>query len=115
VPALAGKDLGDAQAALRGGRLSFGHAVYRWSDKVGKGLVLRPDPATGTSLRRGAAVDLVVSKGPKPIKVRDYTGKDGGDATKALQKLHFEVTTTEENSDSVDKGDVISQSPHSGR
>jgi serine/threonine-protein kinase len=114
VPALAGKSLDDARAALRADRLSVGNALYRWSDKVAKGLVLRPDPATGTSLRRGAAVDLLVSSGPKPIKVRDYTGKDAARATKALQKVHFEVTTTQENSDSVDKGDVISQSPDSG-
>jgi beta-lactam-binding protein with PASTA domain/serine/threonine protein kinase len=114
VPAVAGKSLDDAQASLQGARLSLRHAVYRWSDEVAKGLVLRPDPTTGTSLRRGAAVDLLVSKGPKPIKVRDYTGKDAAHATKALQKLHFQVTTTQENSDTVDKGDVVSQSPDSG-
>jgi beta-lactam-binding protein with PASTA domain len=114
VPALSGKSLDDARAALRSGRLSLGTAAYRWSDTVAKGLVVASDPAPGTRLRRGAAVDLVVSKGPKPVKVADYTGKDAAKARKALDKLHLRVSATEENSDTVDKGEVIAQSPASG-
>jgi serine/threonine-protein kinase len=115
VPALRGTDLDAAQSALQDAGLSFGDATYTFSEKVAKGVVLAADPKPGTELKRRAAVDLVVSKGPRPITVRDHTGEDADAATKALEKRGFEVDRgTEENSDSVAKGDVISQSPSSG-
>ncbi|QWZ10536.1 Stk1 family PASTA domain-containing Ser/Thr kinase [Nocardioides panacis] len=115
VPALRGTDLDSAQAALQDAGLGFGDATYRFSEKVAKGVVLAADPKPGTELKRDAAVDLVVSKGPQPVKVRDYTGEDADAATKALEKRGFEVDRgTEENSDSVAKGDVITQNPSSG-
>ena len=115
VPALRGMSLDAAQAELESSSLTYGDASYRFSDKVARGVVLASDPKPGTNLKRSAAVDLVVSKGQRPIKVVDYTGRDADTATRALTKLGFEVDrTAEENSDSVAKGDVISQSPDSG-
>ena len=116
VPALRGMSLDAAQAELESSSLTYGDAAYRFSDKVARGVVLASDPKPGTNLKRGAAVDLVVSKGQRPIKVVDYTGRDADTATKALTKLGFEVDrTAEENSDSVAKGDVISQTPTAAR
>jgi beta-lactam-binding protein with PASTA domain/serine/threonine protein kinase len=114
VPPLRGMSVDQAQAALQDAGLSYGESTARFSDRVAEGIVLAADPQPGTSLKRGAAVDLVVSKGPKPIKVPDFTGKDAGVATKAFEKRDLEVTTSTENSDTVDKGDVISQTPRSG-
>jgi beta-lactam-binding protein with PASTA domain len=57
----------------------------------------------------------VVSKGPHPVKVPDLTGKDAGEATKALRTLKLQVDTSQVNSDTVAKGDVVSQSPSTGR
>ena len=115
VPALRGMSLDAAQAALDKSALAYGDAAYRFSETVAKGVVLASDPKPGVELKRGAAVDLVVSKGQRPIKVTDYTGKDADAATKALRKLGFEVDrTSEENSDTVPKGDVIAQNPDHG-
>ncbi len=115
VPQVAGKPLDQAQAALRRAHLGFGDASYAWSGQVDKGRVLSADPAVGTSLRRGTAVDLRVSKGPRPVPVPDWTGKDAGDATRALHRLRLHVDTAQENSDTVARGDVVRQSPSSGR
>jgi serine/threonine-protein kinase len=115
VPALRGTGLDAAQAQLDQASLTFGDATYRYSETVAKGVVLASDPKPGTDLKRGAAVDLVVSKGQRPVKVPDYTGKSADSATTALEKLGFEVDRrAEENSDTVDKDDVISQTPSSG-
>jgi serine/threonine-protein kinase len=115
VPALRGTDLDAAQASLQDAGLTFGDATYKFSEKLAKGVVLAADPKPGTDLKRDAAVDLVVSKGPQPVKVRDYTGEDVDAATRGLEKRGFEVDRgTEENSDSVAKGNVISQTPSSG-
>ncbi len=114
VPRLAGRSLDDAQQLLLDARLGFGDAVERFSAQVPEGQVVASDPVAGTALRRDAAVDLVVSKGPRPIKVADWTGKDADEARAALDRRGFEVEVTEENSDSVEAGAVISQSPDSG-
>ncbi len=72
------------------------------------------DPTPGTPLRRNTAVDVIVSRGPRPIKIPDFTGKAVAPATKALDRLGFKVETDEVNSDTVPKGRVVSQSPDSG-
>ncbi len=43
--------------------------VQRYDEKVPKGRVVTSDPVPGTSLRRDTAVDIVVSKGPRPIAI----------------------------------------------
>jgi beta-lactam-binding protein with PASTA domain len=114
VPALRGRSLDAAQAALQDADLAFGEATYRFSEKVARGAVLAADPKPGTALRRGSAVDLVVSRGPRPVKVQDFTGEDAEEAERVLGKAGFEVEPSEENSDSVPKGEVISQTPSTG-
>ena len=115
VPALRGMDLDAAQDALQQQGLTFGDATYKYSEKVAKDVVLFSDPKPTTELKRGAAVDLVVSKGPKPIDVPDVTGKAADAATRQLRKLGLEVDRDrEENSETVAKGDVISQDPRTG-
>jgi serine/threonine-protein kinase len=115
VPALRGMDLDAAQDALQQQGLTFGDATYKYSEKVAKDVVLFSDPKPPTELKRGAAVDLVVSKGPKPIDVPDVTGKDADAATRQLRKLGLQVDRDqEENSETVAEGDVISQDPRTG-
>jgi serine/threonine-protein kinase len=114
VPDVHNKSLDDAQLALDDAKLEYGDAVKRYDEKIAKGRVITTDPAPGTALRRNTAVDVVVSKGPRPIKIPDFTGKVAASAEKALDKRGFKVDTTDVNSDTVPKGRVISQSPDSG-
>ncbi len=114
VPALRGMSLDAAQDALREGGLEFGRATYAFSPKIARGVVLAADPKPGTSLRPDTAVDLVVSQGPRPIKVTDHTGKAADVAERALAKAGFDVDVAEEHDDTVAKGTVISQNPRTG-
>jgi serine/threonine-protein kinase len=114
VPAVRGMSLDAAQQALQRSRLTYGHATYRYDPRVAKGTVLAADPKPGTELKRGTAVDLVVSRGPRPIALRDFTGQDADAAQRWLKARGFQVDRSEENSDSVVEGDVISQSPDHG-
>ena len=59
----------EAQDAGPATNLAFGKAIESWSETVPKGIVIASDPKAGTTLRPGAIVDLVVSKGPQPIPV----------------------------------------------
>jgi serine/threonine-protein kinase len=114
VPDVRGKGLDEAQAMLQQASLAFGQKVDRYSEKVPADQVITTDPAPGTQLRRGTAVNVVVSRGPKPIDIPDWTGRNGDKAQAALGRLGFDVKRSDEFSDTVAAGKVISQSPSSG-
>jgi serine/threonine-protein kinase len=114
VPRLRGLGEDRAQDELAAAHLEFGESVERWSASVPEGSVLGSDPQPGTSLRPGSVVDLVVSAGPRPITVEDWTGEDAGRARRALSGKGLEVDRTTEFSGTVPEGVVISQSPTSG-
>ena len=115
VPALAGMTEDQAQDALEQGNLSFGESREKFSDTVPAGQVIRSTPKPATVLKPDASVDLVISKGRRPIEVRDWTGEDAERATAALEKRKLVVDVTgEEYSDTVAEGDVISQEPTTG-
>ena len=114
VPRTDGISEDEAQDALLEANLAFGKAIGRWSETVEAGTVLRSDPPAGQTLRPGTVVDLYVSKGRKPLTVTDWTGENFVEARTALQRKGFEVSSTEEYSDTVAQGDVISQSPDKG-
>ena len=115
MPPLEGQTEDQAQDALAATNLVFGKSVGRWSETVPEGQVIRTSPKAGTTLKPGAAVDLVLSRGRKPITVKDWTGKDFDDAQAALEKRGLAVSVAgEEHSDTVAEGDVISQDPPTG-
>ncbi len=115
VPKVRGMSEDDAQDALAGSNLEFGESVGRYSGTLKEGTVLGSDPAAGTSLRPGTVVDLVVSEGPKPIKLRDWTGKDAEAAQAWFEKRNLVVERDDPQfSDTVPEGSVVSQTPASG-
>ena len=115
VPKTRGLTEDQAQDAITGTHLSFGETIGRWSATVPEVTILGSNPKAGTTLRPGAAVDLFVSRGPRPIHVRDWTGKEADRAEKALTAQGLEVDrSTEEFSDTVAEGRVISQTPTNG-
>jgi eukaryotic-like serine/threonine-protein kinase len=114
VPDVRGKTLDQAQAMLDSASLAFGRAIEKYSEKVPTGQVITTDPAPSTPLRRGAAVNVVVSKGQRPITIPDWTGKSGDKAVAALTKLGFDVQRDDQFNDTVPLGRVVSQNPSSG-
>ncbi len=114
VPTLRGSSLTKAEEALTERNLLLGDVTRRFNERVAKGVVLAADPQTGTELRRDAPVDLVVSRGPKPIEITDFTGKSAEKATSRLREQGLVVDSSEQNSDTVPEGKVISQSPDDG-
>ena len=115
VPALRGMTEEQARAALEEDNLEVGDIVRRWNERVDEGVVLRSDPKPLTELRPGSTVDLVVSRGPKPIEVKDFTGKEADKAQEWFDEQGLEVRVTEEHSDDVKEGRVITQSPAEGK
>ena len=86
VPRLAGMTEDEAQDALAETNLEFGETVGRWSETVPEGQVVRSTPKAGTTLKPGATVDLVLSRGRKPLAIKDWTGKSFASAQEALER-----------------------------
>ncbi|RNL65025.1 Stk1 family PASTA domain-containing Ser/Thr kinase [Nocardioides marmoriginsengisoli] len=114
VPSTKGKTLDQVQTLIKDANLTVGTITQKYHETVPEGRVIGTTPAAGEMLKRDAAVDIVVSKGAKPIAIPDQTGKPAKAAEKALKKLGFKVTLSEDFSDTVKAGRVISQTPTSG-
>lgn len=115
VPKLVGTKASGATAALARLNLGLGKTTEDWSETVPAGVVVSQAPEAGTSVKRGAAVALVVSKGRQPITVPVVTGKDREAAEAAIKKAGLKVKRAEDvNSDTVPAGGVVSQSPAKG-
>jgi serine/threonine-protein kinase len=116
IPSLKGRTLDEATTVLDKLHLKTGDLSTAYDEKVDKGKVIKSaDFGVGTLVKRNTVVDLVVSKGRKPIDIPNYTGKRESEAKAGLEKAGFEVAVTHGYSDDVDKGRVISQSPNSGK
>jgi len=114
LPYLRGRSKDEARDALEQVRLVLGDTRKRFHASVRPGDVLASTPKPGTELKPGTTVDVVLSKGPKPVRVPDFTGKDAGRAEAALTRRGFAVEATQKNDDEVPEGDVIAQVPASG-
>ena len=115
VPALEGLTEGEARDALEQVSLEVGRVKEKFSETVESGRVIRHDPGEGRQLRPGSAVDLVVSKGRKPINVGDWVGEDADRAQAVLERKGLVVDRAQEQfDDTVPEGAVIAQTPQSG-
>ena len=115
VPGLVGKDLAGAKAALRAaGLMDAPGPAQAFSNTVATGQVISSDPASGTRLRPGTAVRLVLSKGKQPIPVPHVVGQQQDKAVQALRAQGFQVSVAQVFSDTVAKDLVLDQSPASG-
>jgi serine/threonine-protein kinase len=114
VPRLRGKELTAVEGILEERNLVLGEVTRVFHESVEKGVVLSSTPGAGTELQRGSVVAVTVSRGREPLELRDFTGKDADRAQAWLTETGFEVELTEENSDGVPKGRVISQDPAEG-
>jgi len=114
VPSLRGQTRASAERTLAAARLTVGTVGTAYDEQVADGQVISSDPKAGTSLRRGATVDLVVSKGRRPVTVADWTGKRASDAVRALEAQGLKVQSGPEFSTTVAAGSVVSQKPKGG-
>ena len=115
VPPVVGMTLAEATTRIQSVNLKVGKVSKAYDEKVPEGQVVTAKPGPGASLKKSTAVALTVSRGRHPIDVPDLTGKDATRAARQLSDLGLKVDATQQqNSDTVAKGAVISQSPRDG-
>ena len=87
------------------------------SDSVEKGNVISQNPLGATTAAKGSDVTVVISSGMsvETMEMPDLTGKTEEEAKVVIEEEGLTVgTVSEEDSDTVEKGKVISQSPAAG-
>ncbi|MCD8110905.1 MAG: Stk1 family PASTA domain-containing Ser/Thr kinase [Clostridiales bacterium] len=88
---------------------------FQYDSTVEAGKVISQSPKSGSTATEGDTVTIYVSQGTETTKVPNVMGQSQADATTALGDAGLNVgTVTEEYSDTVSEGLVISQSVSSG-
>ena len=90
LPDLTGQLEGAASAELVGLGL-VARVVERRHDPAPEGTVIATNPTPGTTLRRGAEVELTISDGPEPVEVPDVEGLRESEAVRTLEAAGFTV------------------------
>ena len=114
MPTVVGLSRSAAESAVQRANLALGKVTEKHSEMVPSGIVLSASKKPGTSLKRNAPVDLVISKGPAPIRIEDYVGRRVTAAERSFRKSGFAVVIRTAHSDGVAKGLVLKQEPASG-
>ena len=114
VPKLTGLTVDEANAALTEAKLAPGTTTDEYDPIIAVGKVVSSNPPEGEQLKPGTVVDLVVSKGPKPVKIPNLAGTPADEAKAQLEAEGLVVTTSEDFSTTYSEGQVISSTPGKG-
>ncbi|WP_239254373.1 Stk1 family PASTA domain-containing Ser/Thr kinase [Listeria ilorinensis] len=86
-----------------------------YSSTISEGMIISQDPSAGDEVvAKDTVVTLTVSKGTEPITVKDLSGYNERALEDYSSSTGLVINKTEENSDTVEKGQVIRQSPSAG-
>lgn len=114
VPYVVGKKRAEAVAELEKRGLKA-EIHEEFSSRSQPGMVYKIVPDGGVELRVGKSVTLFVSRGSEPVTVPDVVGKKLDDAKRAIRAAGLGLgKNTEEFSELIEKGEVISQDPPGG-
>lgn len=116
VPSLEGADRRAAETTLTGRGLTP-DVQYETSEEVDANIVIRQDPLPGTMLTRGQEVILIVSSGPRPIKMPSLVGKTEVEALDIINDLGLRVRYATWDSEKGDSpgGIITSQDPEANQ
>ena len=114
MPVVAGRNAAAATSDLQAVGLAS-TTTEEFSDTVASGVVIDSDPVGGQAVHKDVEVKLVVSKGVDMRTVPDVVGDAEADARTALSDVGLSVgTVSQEYSEDVQEGLVISQSEDPG-
>ncbi|WP_343991967.1 PASTA domain-containing protein [Nocardioides dubius] len=119
IPDVKGQSEDDAQALLTE-HFVYDETVEVYSETIPEGTAIRVE-VDGKTIRTGeqrpptTRVSLVVSKGRKPINVKDFTGKEFSRIEAWAKRTKLTLERTEDYSETLAEGKVISQSPTTGQ
>ena len=115
APEIVGHTLDEAKEILQEFGLDVKIGMELPSNDVPEGVIMSQTPDAGASIKSGQSIEVNVSKGKVDGNVPDVVGKSLANARTMLETYKFKVgTVSEEISETIPKGQVISQSPVTG-
>lgn len=112
---IVGKTLEEAKKELNAIGLGIKDSSYENSDIYESGYVIAQDVEEGKKIDKNTTINVTVSTGEKTFELPDVAGQDSNQAIKTLESQYeLKVTTDEDYSQSVAKGNVISTTPNAG-
>lgn len=115
VPDVSNMTQAQAKRELISSGLKIGSITKKYSDSIEKGRVIKTDPSSGSTLKLGRIIDLILSKGQYYVSVPNVTGNTYQAARKRLVKDGFKVQKEETYSFTTPNGSVISQDINPGQ
>lgn len=113
VPDVVGKTEAQATYLLAKENLELGEVSREYSNAP-EDEVIAQEPEAGSKVKKGATINITVSKGEAGVKVPDVVGKNAQEAGTILGQAGLKMSQSEEKSSSVSKGQIIRQSPSGG-
>ncbi len=113
VPDVTGKPQAQAEATLKTAGF-VPTTTTGYSTTVAAGSVISTSPAAGQQAAQGAAVQVVVSEGKKPVKIPTVAGEDPTTAGNKLGTLGLQVKQANEASTTYPAGEVTRTDPPAG-
>lgn len=115
VPNVIGSTMTVARGEITKAGFKVGKITTEYSSDEAKNIVIDQDPGADAKAKPGSKIDVVVSKGPAPLKLPDVRGKPRAAAVAELRSAGFtNVEVTTEFSDQQKAGIVIDQTPQAG-
>jgi serine/threonine-protein kinase len=114
VPNLIGQSLSQANLTLDRLKLNVRNISRDYSDTIAEDLIILQRPVAGAKVKKGSFVDLVLSKGPRPIKVPDLIGKTVAEAQSILASRGLTMRRQDEFNEQMEAGRILRQDPSAG-
>lgn len=114
VPELIGKSEIEAGRILGELGLRIGEITYDYSEDFPEGVILSQEPTAGVKVKKGTAIDIVISKGIPLVLVPEVVSLTKEKAIELIEEAGLTAEVVEEESTTVEAGRVIRQSPSPG-
>ena len=108
---ITGLTIAEAKEVLNADGLGVRKAGTEASDDYEEGEIISQTPAAGDYVEPNTTIEVIVSSGPARINIPNVKGLTQKQAEDKLEDAGFEVTVKEDFSATVEKGNVISQTP----
>lgn len=113
VPALIGRDYGDALGVLRANDLAVGRVERRLAERQAPGSVLEQHPRAGTLVDPGSRVSIVIAE--QGVRVPEVTNLPRDEAVSRLARAGLGHAISPQRTDRFRPGTVIRQSVAAGQ
>lgn len=114
VPDLTGITVSEAYETLKQQELFLEKKELQSSAQIPAGQIIRQEQQAGSSVQKGTVVQIIVSTGPRQVQLPSVINMTAAEAQDNLTNLGLSVTVTNEYSDTVEHGSVVSQSVEPG-